>query len=173
MTCRCERPKAALKWAEEMFGEKTARDPLERARRLLEEAIELAQAAGLDLDAVSALAARVYLRPPGDIEREVGQVAMTLEVLAANIGLDADAEASREFARVRHIPKQEWEARHAAKAAQGIARPVDGASRYTLPPGMVVRLDSPPQYAGRDDVLAVCDDICNYDPQADAATGGE
>jgi NTP pyrophosphatase (non-canonical NTP hydrolase) len=114
------RPRAVLAWAVEMFGPVAANWD-ERAARFLEEAIELAQAEKLPFDVVRKIVDRVYARPAGDTQREVGQAMMTLECLAENLDIDAAAEAQKEFDRVRSIPKEEWTRRHTAKAALGIA----------------------------------------------------
>jgi NTP pyrophosphatase (non-canonical NTP hydrolase) len=114
------RANLALEWCTAIFG-KVARDPMERASRFAEEAIELAQAARIPADVLAKMIERVYSRPAGDLKKEIGQAAITLELFAHNAGIDADVEASREFARVQAIPKEEWQRRHEAKVAIGIA----------------------------------------------------
>lgn len=114
------RPQRALQWAVSTFGS-IAADPHERAMRFLEEAVELAHAEGVTAETASKIAARVYSRPAGHTAQEVGQAAMTLECLAANLGISAEAECANEFLRVQSIPKAEWDRRHAAKVALGIA----------------------------------------------------
>lgn len=103
-----------------MFGP-IALDRKERAARFIEEAIELAQAEDLPLNLVMAVASRVYARPAGDVQKEIGQAQVTLECLAKNLGLSVDAEAAREFDRVRSISSDEHQRRFAAKVAMGIA----------------------------------------------------
>ncbi len=117
-----ERPRATLQWAVDMFGQ-IATDPIERAARLLEEAVELAQTQGLHHSTAAAIIERVFNRAPGNAVKEIGQVALTLEVLAENIGACVEAEAQREFDRVRSISKEEWQSRQNRKAAIGIASP--------------------------------------------------
>lgn len=117
-----DRQKEVLKWATETFGP-VALDPRERTMRFLEEAIELAHAMGLDPDTVAAIRDRVYSRPQGTIQREIGQSGMTLEALAECINVDADFEVGREFHRVQQVPQAEWQRRHEAKQAIGIAQP--------------------------------------------------
>lgn len=114
------RPKAFLTWAIETFGP-IAADPNERSCRFVEEALELVHADGMPREIVERILVRVYSRPPGPIAKEIGQAMATLECLAENIGLSADAECEREFARVKGIPKDEWTRRHAAKVALQIA----------------------------------------------------
>jgi hypothetical protein len=117
-----DRPSRALMWAVDMFGP-VALDPDERAMRFLEEAIELAHALGLSHVTIQAIVKRVYDRPPGDVPREFGQTQMTFECLAKALKIDADDEATQEFYRIQSIPKAEWERRHAAKQAIGMALP--------------------------------------------------
>lgn len=114
------RPKEFLAWAIDTFG-LIASDDMERTRRFVEEALELAHAMGLPLRDIDKISARVYSRPRGVIPQEVGQAQATLECLAENLDISADREASLEFDRVKSVPKVEWDRRHAAKVAIGIA----------------------------------------------------
>lgn len=114
------RQKDCLAWAVETFGE-VATSNVERTRRFLEEAIELAQAMGLPPGDVERIAARVFSRGPGYVPREIGQCLLTLEALAENLAISADLMASVEFDRVQRIPRSEWGRRHSAKVALGIA----------------------------------------------------
>lgn len=120
----------ALEWAHATFGE-VAGHPEERAARFIEEAIELVQAVGLPVDLVDAIAGRVYLRPAGQVSKEVGQAMVTLETLAEVMGVVAESEADREFARIKAIPQEEWSRRHQAKVDLGIAnvRAADSTAR--------------------------------------------
>lgn len=114
------RPRAILQWASDMFGP-VALHRDERAARFVEEALELGQVEGLSKETVGRLLDRVYSKPAGDLAKEIGQAAMTLEALAENAGLSADAEVEREFGRVRGISQEEWIRRHDAKVALSIA----------------------------------------------------
>jgi hypothetical protein len=115
-----DRPSHWLQWAEETFGP-VALDRRERLLRFMEEAVELSHAMGLDAATVEAIVRRVHSRPAGDIRREAGQVQACFECLVRVLGVDADAEATSELARVKTIPTSEWAIRHAAKVAIGIA----------------------------------------------------
>lgn len=117
------RPAVWLAWAHKTFGD-IAFDPRERALRFIEEAIEVAHAMGLDETTLSAIIARVYFRQRGDLAREIGQSMGTLELLAETMAINAEAETAAEFQRVQSIPQEEWDRRHAAKVALGIALPV-------------------------------------------------
>lgn len=114
------RPKEFLAWAVGMFGP-VALHRDERAARFVEEAVELVHAEGLPVATVFAIVSRVYQRPAGDVEKEIGQAQATLECLAENLGINANVMAQREFGRVQAIPREEWDRRHAAKVALGIA----------------------------------------------------
>lgn len=91
--------------------------------RFVEEATELAHADGMERETLDAIVNRVYSRPPGEVRKEIGQAQATLEVYAEHIGESADALAEIEWQRVQSIPQAEWERRHAAKQAIGIAMP--------------------------------------------------
>lgn len=114
------RPSEFLAWAADMFGP-IALDRRERLSRFVEEAVELAHADGMPPNLIEKIIQRVYSREPGAIPKEVGQAQVTLELYAQAIGLSSEVEAAREFDRVRTIPRAEWERRHAAKVAIGIA----------------------------------------------------
>jgi hypothetical protein len=110
-----------LQWAEETFGA-TAVDPQERALRFLEEALELSMCLGITPEQLQMIGARVYSRPKGDRWQEFGQVQFTLDLLGEVFGIDPKQRADIEFGRVQAIPKGEWERRHKAKVALGIAK---------------------------------------------------
>ncbi len=110
----------ALRWAVDMFGP-VATHYDERALRLVEEAIELAQAESVSKDVMLRLVERVYSRPAGDAAAEVGAVALTLEMVAENRGLDVAQAAEAELQRVMSKTRAHFAERHAAKAALGIA----------------------------------------------------
>lgn len=121
MDMSIDRPSRFLMWARETFGD-VALDPRERTMRFVEEALELAHASDVDHVTLQAIIKRVWARPAGDVPKEMGQALATLELLAKATGIDADAEATKEFYRVQSIPKEEWAKRHGAKVALGIAR---------------------------------------------------
>jgi hypothetical protein len=97
----------------------------ERAVRVLEEAIELAQAEGVPESVVGALTARVYSRPAGNPEDEVGGVAVTLLCWAYATGASVTDLATRTTERIEAIPVARMRERHAAKVALGLAVPSD------------------------------------------------
>lgn len=89
--------------------------------RFLEEAIELAHALGVKPTVASGLVERVYSRDQGDVVKEMGQAQLTLDLLSKAILVDADGAADQEFFRIQRIPREEWQRRHAAKQAKGLA----------------------------------------------------
>ena len=112
--------KKVLDWAVRSFGN-IAKNRDERAARLAEEAIEVAQAEGVPEAIVSKILARVYSRPIGELSREIGGVGITLEALAENAGHDLEADTEREWRRVLSKSKDWWTKKHAAKVAAGTA----------------------------------------------------
>lgn len=113
------RAKAFLAWAESTFGP-CARSREERAMRFLEEAIELAHVEGVSSVVAAKIVARVYNRPPGTLEKEIGQCQATLETLALNAGVDPDEQAELEYQRAISLPTEYWRRRHDTKTAFGI-----------------------------------------------------
>lgn len=114
------RPRAFLDWAATIFGP-VALERRERLTRFTEEALELAHAENMPIGLLEKLIERVWAGPQGYTPKEVGQAQACLETFAESVGLSADNEASREFARVQGIPKEEWTRRHQTKVTLGIA----------------------------------------------------
>lgn len=104
----------------DIFGDKAAETD-ERARRCVEEAIEMGQAAGLPLTTIIKIAARVYERPAGDVRKEMAQVGFTLESMAASLDFDLHAGIDAELHRALTTPPEVWQERHKAKIAAGIS----------------------------------------------------
>lgn len=75
----------AVAWGVSCFGLNTM-GLKERAARLLEEAIEVAQVAGLSVDDISGLTFRCYRKKPGEIMQELGGIAVTAGMLFASQG---------------------------------------------------------------------------------------
>ena len=114
------RQKQVLDWAVETFGP-VAGHVDERAARLVEEAIEVAQAVGLPPEVIAKILDRVYSRVPGDLSQEIGGVAITLDAMAECLVVDVGQEAERELQRVLAIPKDHFKKKHADKVAAGTA----------------------------------------------------
>jgi hypothetical protein len=111
-------------WVVQVFGEDVLRDRVERAARVLEEALELAQACGVSRETAEGLVARVYARPPGDAAIEAAQVGVCLIAWAEGAQEDLGTLVDDEIDRIESLPVEKIRARHAAKVRAGIAREV-------------------------------------------------
>lgn len=114
-------------WCRRTFGDGIMLDRHERALRVLEEAIELAQADGVALGDVMAVAGHVFAKPRGKPEKEIGQVGVALLAYAEAIGLSATDAEIAEAARVFMLPPEHWAERHDRKCEAGIARKREAA----------------------------------------------
>ena len=96
-----------VEWATEAFGRETIDDPRQRAMRCLEEAVELAQALGVDEAACHRQVAHTYARPVGDPAQEVAGVINGALMAAECIGVDgllvAEAELERVWLKIDEI----------------------------------------------------------------------
>lgn len=110
-----------LEWATREFGS-IAKLPDERGLRLLEEAVESAQAMGVSKTQALSVVARCYGRPPGDPVKELGQVGGCLLTACAVMGCDAQLAWEAEAKRLMSLPTGHFRDRHATKVASGIAR---------------------------------------------------
>jgi NTP pyrophosphatase (non-canonical NTP hydrolase) len=106
-------------WCVAAFGDYDARSIPQRGLRLVEEAIELAQACGCDPAMLHRLIDHVYAKPVGELRQELGGLGVTLLALAQATGLSADDAEVREIERVRAKPLAHFAARNAAKKAAG------------------------------------------------------
>lgn len=107
-------------WVLDFFPEHGVNVP-ERARRFLEEAVELVQAVGLpDLDIMRNVS-RVLQRPAGQPHQELGGSRVSLAALAEAIGLDERLEGERELERISAPGMRErMRAKQAEKVAEGV-----------------------------------------------------
>lgn len=116
---RSERQGEAAAWCRAAFGDEHASSLPQRGIRFLEEAIELAQAAGCDLAMCHKLLDFVFSRPVGDLRQEMGGVGLTLLCLASAAGDDADQAEVNELARVISKPLADFAKRNKAKNDAG------------------------------------------------------
>lgn len=144
---RDDRQKMIAQWTADTFGPDMM-SPHERIQRFIEEAIELAQAEGLPIEKVDAIARYVYGRPPGDPVQELGGVGLTLIAYAAAKGVSADDAEAAEATRVLQKDPAYFRRRNLEKAAAGIGN-------YKAPSGIGSALDIASQ--------PVCK--CSYDPE--------
>lgn len=106
-------------WCVAAFGDHDARSIPQRGLRLMEEAIETAQACGCDPAMLHRLIDHVYAKPAGGLREELGGLGVTLLALAQAAGLSADDAEALEVERVRAKPLAHFAARNAAKQAAG------------------------------------------------------
>jgi len=114
------RTERILTWAYEMFGP-VATNLDERAARLLEETIELAQSCDVSKEVVLKIVDRVYGKPADHLPQELAGVCMTLDAFCGLLGVDPAMVSEIEYRRVSAFPKTYWEDRHALKVEDGIA----------------------------------------------------
>lgn len=116
---RDERQKKIGAWCKEAFGDAAATSLPNRGIRMVEEALELAQAVGCDKEMIHKLVDYVFARPVGEIGQELGGLGTTTLALAHAAGLSADAEEAKEVERVLAKPLDYFRARNAKKDEAG------------------------------------------------------
>lgn len=90
-----------VEWMRTTFTEAENEDAPERTLRLAEEALELAQAVGVDAETCHRLVDYVFNRPAGKPAQEIAGVMVTLYAAASALGVDADAEFEKELERIQ------------------------------------------------------------------------
>ena len=118
----------ALDWGIRSFGEVQMHSPGTRSLRVVEEAIELAQACNVPEETVKLCVREVYGRPMGAVNQEVGGVLMTIYLFIAGCGRvygDTDPKwyFVNELRRVLAKPPKHFSDRNAAKIAAGLDVP--------------------------------------------------
>lgn len=88
------------RWVRNVFGPEIATNKQERCLRLVEEAVELAQACEVDLAQLHKLLDYVYSRPVGDPAQEVAGTMVTLAAAASALDVDLQAVSLAEADRV-------------------------------------------------------------------------
>lgn len=87
-------------WCRSTFGDEVATNRKERALRVLEEALELAQAEGVSRLQVYVLADRTYSRPVGEPAQEVSGIGVTILAYCAATGVNFLETVADEMDRV-------------------------------------------------------------------------
>lgn len=106
-------------WGVRCFGDEHMRNPRIRALRLVEEAIELCQAVGVDQAMVAKQVSEVYARPHGDKFQELGGVMVTTIAFAMCVGLNPDTVLEAEVRRCLSKTPEEFAKRNKAKMQIG------------------------------------------------------
>lgn len=117
---RRQRQRLVVGWASRVFGTVTL-NIRERAMRIVEEAIEVAQAAGIDFRTVELIGSRVFVRPSGDLELEMGGLLVTTLAMCEVIGVDADEVERNEIERILTLNENKVREKHDEKRTLGIA----------------------------------------------------
>lgn len=113
-----------LPWMLECFGPDILQDGRERNHRFLEESLELVQALGCTANEAHQLVDYTFSRDLGEPSQEVGGVMVCMAALCIAHGLDMDAAAETELARIwTKVPQ--IRAKHASKPKHS---PLPGAS---------------------------------------------
>lgn len=111
--------KACVFWAKVAFGNDQATNLEQRGLRLVEEAVEAAQAANCDKETLHKIVDYVYLRESGNLFQEIGGVGITLLVLADAGGVNANLAEEMEFIRVISKPLETFAKRNQEKNNAG------------------------------------------------------
>jgi NTP pyrophosphatase (non-canonical NTP hydrolase) len=93
-------------WGERCFGESHMRDVKTRSLRCVEEAIELAQAVGIEESTMLTLISTVYSRPKGLPLQEAGGTLLTASVLCTALGFEPEDVYEMELRRC--LSKPPW-----------------------------------------------------------------
>lgn len=110
-----QRQRVVADWTVQTFGPEMM-TPHERVLRVLEEALELAQAEGLSAVEAIRLVRYVFDRPAGDPAQEVGGLRLTILAYCAAKGILADDCEAAEVARVLAKDPQHFRDRNVEKA---------------------------------------------------------
>lgn len=111
--------KRIRQWIMDTYGVECLLSRSERAARVLEEALELAQAEGIDEAFANKILARAYARPTGDPRQEFAGIGVTLLAYATATGMDLDYEVGAEIQRVESLDKEKLRAKHQEKVRVG------------------------------------------------------
>lgn len=120
MTERDFRQQLVGDWVTRTFGDQRSIHTKERATRLLEEALELAQCEGVSQELAERLLSHVYSRPPGDPFGELGGVQTTTLAYAAAAGYSADKVESEAIRVILGADRARMRERQECKADLGI-----------------------------------------------------
>jgi len=116
--------KRIVAWLETRYGHEITTNRQERAMRLVEESIELAQAEGVSPIIIQNIRNRVYSRPPGSPSQEAAGVMLCLVAWAEATSHDLELISEVELDRIEQVPVEISRQRHQAKADLGTALPV-------------------------------------------------
>ena len=104
-----------------IFGNRAMDSTVERGRRVVEEAVELAQVEGVPEHEVHAIVKAKYARAKGDIRQEAGGLIVTLLALCAHHEFRLDDIAKAEIERMLSRDPESFRAKQREKADLGVA----------------------------------------------------
>jgi hypothetical protein len=108
-------------WGIRCFGEGHMHNRRVRALRMVEEAVEAAQACELDPAVLHLLIDKVYGRPRGDLAQELGGVLLTTSVLATSINVSLEDLYFTELQRCLRYNPEHFANRNQQKISMGLA----------------------------------------------------
>ncbi len=106
-------------WCADAFGADHASNVEQRGLRLVEEAIEAAQAAKCDPTTLHKLIDYIYAKPPGELQRELGGIGLCVLAMANAAGFSANAAEINEINRVLAKPLSFFADRNRVKNEAG------------------------------------------------------
>ncbi len=115
-------------WCASRFGIEAYTNRRERAARVLEEAIELAQAEGLPIGKAQRILEVVYSKPAGEPSQEAAGVMTTLMGWAASTSHDLERVTQAEIDRIHALPKDYFEKKKEEKRALGVSEENPGTT---------------------------------------------
>lgn len=118
-TAKWKEQKAAFAWALQTYGEQV-RDRRYQGMRFLEEALELAQAMGLNRDDMLRLVDYVAERPTGAVYIEIGDARFTLDILGATVGVDVEEARRHCVARIAKLDPEKMREKDQGKIEAGL-----------------------------------------------------
>ncbi len=115
-----ERQQRSFAWAESVYGEEKVNSRRYQALRTLEEMVELVQTQGLTMEDVVRTAEWVFARKAGDTKTEIGDVVLSLNVMAENLGVSVDSCFTDTLNRVKSLDPEKCRVKDEAKVAFGL-----------------------------------------------------
>lgn len=110
----------AFDWAERCFGKDHVRNFAIRALRTLEESLELSQSLGVSRELAHLSVDKVYDRPVGNPEQEMGGVLHTMNILCESWGAEPAEIAERELRRCLQKSPEHFAKRNQEKLDLGL-----------------------------------------------------
>lgn len=109
----------AFAWAVQTYGE-VAKKARYQAFRFLEEALELVQAMGLTKEDAIRTVEWVFSRSVGTVRVEVGDVRLSIDILAESQGVSSDDCYTACASRISDLDPAQMRAKEAAKIMAGL-----------------------------------------------------